>query len=73
MGIALYAMFAAILIPEVKKSNKILFVALLSGLINVLLSYLKFTTQGWNLIIAIIIASAAGAITTKEKEVGACE
>lgn len=73
MGIALYAMFAAILIPEAKKSNKVLVMALLSGLINTLLSYLKITTQGWNLVLTIILVSAIGAFTFKEEEVSAYE
>lgn len=73
MGIALYAMFTAILIPEAKKSNKVLVMVLLSGLINTLLSYLKITTQGWNLVLTIVIVSAIGAFTLKEEEVNAYE
>lgn len=73
MGIALYAMFAAILIPEAKKSNKILVMALLSGLINTLLNYLKITTQGWNLVLTIVLVSTIGAFTLKDKEVSAYE
>lgn len=73
MGIALYAMFAAILIPEVKKSSKVLIMVLLSGFLNTLLSYLKITTDGWNLVLTIIFVSAIGAFTIKEEEVSACE
>lgn len=73
MGIALYAMFVAILIPEAKKSNKVLVMALLSGIINTLLSCLKITTQGWNLVLTIVIVSAIGAFTLKEEEVNAYE
>lgn len=73
MGIALYAMFAAILIPEAKKSNRVLIMALLSGILNTLLNYLKFLTQGWNLVLAIVLIAAIGAYTSKEKEVSVCE
>lgn len=73
MGIALYAMFAAILIPEVKKSNKVLIMALLAGIINTLLSYFKITTQGWNLVLTIVLVSAIGAFTLKEEDVNAYE
>lgn len=73
MGIALYAMFAAILIPEAKKSNKILATAILSGLINTLLNCFKITTQGWNLVLTIVIVSAIGAFTVDEREVSVYE
>lgn len=68
MGIALYAMFAAILIPEVKKSNKILFLALLSGGLNALVSYLNVLPKGWSLILAIVVVSAIGSFIFKEEE-----
>lgn len=73
MGVALYAMFAAILIPEAKKSKNILILAILSGLINTLLYHFMVLPQGWNLILAIISVSALGALIFKEKEVSACE
>lgn len=73
MGIALYAMFAAILIPEAKKSNKVLIMALLAGITNTLLSYFKITTQGWNLVLTIVLVSGIGAFTIKEKDVNAYE
>lgn len=69
MGIALYAMFAAILIPEAKKSTKILILALSSGIINSLLNYLKILPQGWNLVAAIISVSALGAFIFRDENV----
>ncbi|GAA0737522.1 AzlC family ABC transporter permease [Clostridium oceanicum] len=73
MGIALYSMFISILIPEAKKSNKVLIMAVLAGIVNTLLSYLKITTDGWNLVLTIILVSILGAFTMKEKEVSICE
>lgn len=73
MGIALYAMFISILIPEAKKSNKVLIMAVLAGIVNTLLAYLKITTDGWNLVLTIILVSILGAFTMKEKEVSICE
>lgn len=69
MGIALYAMFAAILIPEAKKSKRVGILALLSGLVNVILSYLKILPQGWSLIIAIVLISAIGTFIFDDGEV----
>jgi 4-azaleucine resistance transporter AzlC len=67
MGIALYAMFAALLIPEAKKSTKVLIMALLSGLLNTALNYFKFLPQGWNLILSIVLISLLGSLIFKEE------
>lgn len=60
MGISLYAMFAAILIPEAKKSTKVMILAILSGFVNSFLNYWHFLSPGWNIIIAIILVSGLG-------------
>lgn len=73
MGIALYAMFAAILVPELKKSSKILFLALLSGGVNTLLNYLNLLPKGWNMIATIILVSFIGSYIYEEEEVKLCE
>lgn len=69
MGIALYAMFAALLVPETKRSRKILVMALSSGLLNSALNYFKLLPQGWNLILSIVLISALGAVIFNEEEV----
>ncbi|SCZ10108.1 AzlC family ABC transporter permease [Alkaliphilus peptidifermentans] len=66
MGVALYAMFAAILIPEAKKSKKVALLAISAGVLNTLLNYFKLFSSGWNLIIAIVLISAAGVYFTRE-------
>lgn len=68
MGIALYAMFIAILLPEAKKSIKVTVLALSAGGIHALLFYLELLSSGWNLIIAIILASILGAMLFREEE-----
>lgn len=69
MGVALYAMFVAILLPEAKKSVQVSILALGAGGIHCLLTVSKFFPSGWNLIIAIIIASLLGAcLFPEEKE-----
>ncbi|GAA0180191.1 AzlC family ABC transporter permease [Clostridium sediminicola] len=55
MGVALYAMFLAILTPEFKKSFKVIGVVVTSGIINLLVHNINFIPQGWHIIIVIII------------------
>lgn len=61
MGISLYAMFIALLVPSMKKSGKIAVISLLGAAINwILLSELKLPA-GWSIVTATVIASACGA------------
>lgn len=60
MGIALYALFAAILVPEMKKSFKVIILLLLSAFINTLCIYVFSFPQGWSIIITIILVSSIG-------------
>lgn len=67
LGIGLYAMFTAILAPEIKKSSGVLFLAAVSGIIYVAIDYFKLLPSGWSLIVAIIAASAAGLLFLKDE------
>lgn len=67
LGIGLYAMFAAILVPEIKKSSNILFLALTSGILYVFISYFKLLPSSWVLIVTIIVSSALGAAIIKDE------
>ncbi|BES65723.1 AzlC family ABC transporter permease [Gottschalkiaceae bacterium SANA] len=60
MGIALYAMFIAILVPEMKKSKKVVSMLVLSGLLNTFFLRVCHLPQGWSIVSAIIIVSFAG-------------
>lgn len=73
MGVALYAMFAAILIPEAKKSTKAVILACLSGIINTLCKYFLALPQGWSIVISIILVSFLGVYLFKEEEVAEYE
>ncbi len=64
MGVALYALLLAILMPEIKASSLSLFLALSSGLLNWLLVYLDFLPKGWSIIVCILIIATAGAFLT---------
>lgn len=68
MGIALYAMFVAILIPEVKKSMRALLLACMSGCANAICKYLFNLPDGWSIVIAIVIISFLGVLLFGEKE-----
>lgn len=70
MGIALYSLFASILVPEMKKSFKVVILLLLSGFINTSILYVLKLPQGWSMIISIVVVSILGIfIKTNEMEV----
>jgi 4-azaleucine resistance transporter AzlC len=66
LGIGLYAMFAAILVPEVKKSLNILFLSIGAGVLYAVISYLKLFPGSWNLIATIMISSIGGVVFLKD-------
>ncbi|NOX32778.1 MAG: AzlC family ABC transporter permease [Deltaproteobacteria bacterium] len=70
MGVALYALLLAILIPEIKTSIKALVLTIASGLLNVFLIKLDILPNGWSIIVCIFIIALAGSffITTKVQE-----
>lgn len=63
MGIVLYAMFIAIIIPPAKKERSVLIVVSIAALFAILFKYV-FTsiTSGFAIIISAVIASAVGAL-----------
>ncbi len=71
MGIALYAMFIAIVVPDAKKSYKILIVALIAILLSCILYYTPFINKiglGFKMIISTSFASLIGAFLFPIKE-----
>lgn len=69
LGIGLYGMFAALLFPQFKGNRKNLMLAIIGGVIYTILFYSKIFTSGWDIIVSIILSSAAGVILfTEEKE-----
>lgn len=67
MGISLYAMFIALLVPSLKKSGRVTLVAVLSALLNWILSVELKISGGWSIVTATMLASAVGALTFKEE------
>lgn len=65
MGIALYAMFIALIVPSAKKSKAALIVVIIAVVISSALKFLPFVnliSEGWSIIITTIIAAAIGAV-----------
>lgn len=57
MGIALYALFIAILVPDMKKSKKVIVILLMSGIVNSVCLYIFKIPQGWSIIFSIVLVS----------------
>ncbi len=68
LGITLYAMFASMLMPDLKNSWKLTFAVLFSGGINSLITYSKVLPEGWGVILGIVIASLFCAVFFRRKE-----
>ncbi len=64
LGIAIYGMFVAIVVPAARRSVEILFVVCVSIMISCVLKYIplfSFISDGFSIIITTIIAAASGA------------
>ncbi|MFG6149565.1 AzlC family ABC transporter permease [Halobacillus sp. B23F22_1] len=59
MGVALYAMFIGLLIPSVKKYNRIAYIALAAMVINYLCQIWGMS-QGWAIVVGTLLGGAAG-------------
>ena len=71
LGISLYAMFLAIIIPPSRKSKPILAIILIAGIISCLFRYIPVLSNfssGWVIIIAGVFASGLMAIISPSKE-----
>jgi 4-azaleucine resistance transporter AzlC len=65
MGIALYAMFIALIVPSTKKSKPALIVTITAVAISSIFKFvpfMKLISGGWSIIIATVIAAAIGAV-----------
>ena len=69
LGILLYGMFIAIVVPPAKKDNKILFAVLLSITFSLLIKYVfTFISSGFAVIISAVLASVITALFFPVKE-----
>jgi len=63
MGIALYAMFIGLLVPNIRKSKTVLVISCIAIAINSLLSWLPIfagVSNGWGIIVATVMSAAIG-------------
>ena len=67
LSVGLYAMFAALLFPEIKKSNQMLLLSIISAIIYTIMHYSKIFAPGWDIILGIIISSSIGIIIFKDE------
>lgn len=71
LGIAIYGMFVAIIVPPAKKERGILFTVIIAAVLSCVLKYVplfSFVTQGFAVIICAVIAAALAAIVCPVKE-----
>ncbi len=66
MGVALYALLLAILLPEMKQSAKAVLLTVSSGVLNTVLLKFDFLPNGWSIIICILVIASIGAFFTQE-------
>lgn len=69
LGIGLYAMFAAIIAPEIRKSLDVFILTIISGTLYAVIFCFRLLPSGWDIIGTILIASILGVIILKDKEV----
>ena len=68
MALALYALFAALLLPQIKHSLKLAALALSAAVLNSLLVIAAGLSVGWSFVLAMLATSLAGAFTGLEAE-----
>lgn len=61
MSGALFALFAALLVPEIKKSHLPLVLALSAGALNSALYYIGRVPAGWSIVISMLVITGIGA------------
>lgn len=73
MGIALYAMFIALIIPAAKAARNVLFIIVMAVAVNCAVRYIPlfdFVSDGFRVILATVLAAAAGAWLFPKEEDG---
>lgn len=62
MVVGLYAMFIAILVPQMKGSGRVSLLVLLSGLINTTIKSSKLLPRGWDIVATISMVALIGTV-----------
>lgn len=66
LGISLYAMFIALLVPKVKTNVRLLVVVIITALINFALQ--QFIEPSWSLIVSTLVGAAIGMLIVRDDE-----
>ncbi|PID41269.1 MAG: branched-chain amino acid transport protein AzlC [Proteobacteria bacterium] len=67
MGVALYALLLAILIPEMRRSGKVILLVVISGILNTVMLKLEMLPNGWSIILCILIVAFIGSYLPESK------
>ena len=67
LSIGLYAMFTALLVPEMKKSTETMFLSIIAAITYILISHFNILSSGWDIIFAVVISSFVGVILFYKK------
>ncbi|MCL6570444.1 MAG: AzlC family ABC transporter permease [Bacillus sp. (in: Bacteria)] len=57
MGVALYAMFIGLLVPSMKKSVKVIYLAVLAAFFNSIFTIGEILDQGWGIVTATLLSA----------------
>lgn len=57
LGMGLYILFMSLLIPEIKKGRKALWVALTAAVLNTIFGYIPFIGSSWSLVCAVVVSA----------------
>ncbi|PKL16862.1 MAG: hypothetical protein CVV49_14150 [Spirochaetae bacterium HGW-Spirochaetae-5] len=68
MSGALFALFAALLIPEIKKGHRAFVLSVSAGILNTILYYGWHISAGWSIVISMLAVTALAAAVFKDDE-----
>ncbi|MEW9051363.1 MAG: AzlC family ABC transporter permease [Neobacillus sp.] len=57
IGVALYAMFVGLLVPSMKKSVKVIFLAVIAAIFNSIFTFGNLMPQGWAIVCATLLSA----------------
>lgn len=66
MGIALYAMFIGLLVPAIKQNRKLIYIAIIAIVVNVIAE--NFVSSGWAIVLGTVLGGLSGVYFLKEKQ-----
>lgn len=68
MIVGLYALFVALLVPQLKGNYRISFLVILSGIVNTAIKSTGYIPRGWDIVLTITIVSAVGVLLEEKSD-----